>query len=95
LVTHNYVVLETVALLQRRLGISAVHRLQDLLAPIEVAWVDEVTHRSAIAALLAASRRDVSLVDRVSFEVMRERGIGEAFAFDPEFAREGFTTLPA
>jgi predicted nucleic acid-binding protein len=31
----------------------------------------------------------------VSFEVMRERGIGEAFAFDPEFAREGFTTLPA
>lgn len=94
LVTHNYVILEAAALLQRRFGMGAVHRLLDLLAPVEVVWVDERIHRAGLAALIAAPRRDVSLVDRVSFEVMRDRGIEEAFAFDPDFAREGFKTTP-
>ncbi len=39
-------------------------------------------------------RRDVSLVDRVSFEVMRRRRIDGAFAFDRDFADHGFTTIP-
>lgn len=94
LVTHNYVILEATALLQRRFGMSAVHRLLDLLAPVETVWVDERIHRAGLAALIAAPGRDVSLVDRVSFEVMRDRGIAQAFAFDPDFAREGFATLP-
>jgi predicted nucleic acid-binding protein len=93
LVTHNYVVVETVALVQHRFGLSAVRTLLDLLGPIEVIWVDEETHRAALAALLAAPRRRLSLVDRVSFEVMHERGITQAFAFDPDFAQEGFVTL--
>ncbi len=93
LVTHNYVVVETVALVQHRFGMSVVRTLLDLLGPIQVIWVDEETHRAALAALLAAPRRRLSLVDRVSFEVMRERGITQAFAFDPDFAQEGFVTV--
>jgi predicted nucleic acid-binding protein len=44
--------------------------------------------------MLAAVRRDVSLVDWVSFEVMRRSGIGTAFAFDRDFRRHGFATIP-
>lgn len=95
LVTHNYVVVETTAVLQRRSGMTAVQRLVDLMSPIRIVWIDETIHRAAMAALLAAPRRRVSLVDRVSFEVMRDLGITEAFAFDPDFAAEGFATIPA
>ncbi len=95
LVTHNYVIVESVALVQHRFGVSATRSLIDLLGPMDVVWVDEETHRAALAALLAAPRRRPSLVDRVSFEVMRDRGITEAFAFDPDFVHEGFTTVPS
>jgi len=35
-----------------------------------------------------------SLTDCVSFVVMRERGIAEAFAFDRHFEQEGFAREP-
>jgi predicted nucleic acid-binding protein len=34
-------------------------------------------------------------VDEVSFLVMESRGIGTAFAFDADFRRRGFQTLPS
>ena len=96
LVTHEYVVVETISLVQRRLGMAALRRFVDDLLPIvDVAWVDPETHAEAREALLAAGSRSVSLVDRVSFLLMRRRGIGTAFAFDDDFAREGFRTIPA
>jgi predicted nucleic acid-binding protein len=96
LLTHEYVVVETTALLQRRLGLEAVRRLVDDLLPlVEIAWVDEPLHAEARAALLAAGRRTVSLVDWVSFLVMRRHGVRRAFTFDQDFAVEGFEVLPA
>lgn len=38
--------------------------------------------------------RGVSLVDRVSFEVMRRLGFTIAFAFDAHFHKFGFRALP-
>lgn len=94
LVAHNYVLVETTALVQRRLGMEAVRTLHDDLLPlIELTWVDEAVHAQAMAALMAAQRRHLSLVDRVSFEVMRRLGIQEAFAFDQDFTTEGFRLL--
>jgi uncharacterized protein len=96
LLTHEYVVVETSALLQRRLGLVAVRTLVDDLLPlVEIAWVDEPLHAEARQALLAAGRRTVSLVDWVSFLVMRRHGIRRAFTFDLDFAAEGFEVLPA
>ena len=43
---------------------------------------------------LAARRREVSLVDRVSFEVMRRLGLTTAFAFDAHFNDFVFKVLP-
>ena len=94
--THNYVVLEAAALFHRRLGAAAVQDLHELLLPVlTIVWVDEQIHAAAVSAMLAAiGRRSVSLVDWVSFEVMRRLGIETAFAFDRDFRRHGFATIP-
>ena len=57
-------------------------------------FVDEDLHRAAVTALLAGVRRRVSLVDWVSFELMRRRRIERAFAFDRDFERQGFEAVP-
>lgn len=93
-VTHNYVVLESIALIQRRLGLRFVRAFTDRLLPLlDVEWVDRPRHERAVADLVASRRRRVSLVDRISFDVMRENEIRTAFTFDRDFAREGFTVL--
>jgi len=51
-------------------------------------------HRAATSAYLAATRRGPSLVDRVSFELMRHRGIMVVYAFDRDFRAAGFSTVP-
>ncbi len=88
--TSNYVVVESVALVERRLGRKATSVLFDLLSPLEIVWVDESIHRSAAAAFLQAGTNGPSLVDCASFEVMRLRGIESAFAFDRHFGEQGF-----
>ena len=91
--THSYVIVETVALAQRRLGAAAVREfLQELAPVVTTVWVDEPTHQAGIAALLAALPTQVSLVDFISFEVMRDQGISTAFGFDDDFVAAGFTT---
>lgn len=95
LVTSNYILVETVALLQHRLGLEAVRAFHaDILPLINIEFVASGAHQSGAAALLSASRRDLSLVDCVSFEVMRTAGINTAFAFDKHFKEQGFAILP-
>ena len=96
LVTHSYVALETTALVQRRLGMEATRVLFDDVLPIaEMVWIDEVTHHLAVSALLGSGLRDISLVDWTSFVVMREQRLDRAFAFDSDFARQGFEVIPS
>ena len=96
LVTTNYVIVETFAVAQHRLGLAAAEALHSVYVPLlEVAWIEEAMHRAAALALLAARRRRVSLVDHVSFALMRERGLSRAFSLDPHFAEQGFALLPA
>ena len=91
LFTTNYVVLESCALAQNRLGLDAVRSIQEELLPVmETVWVDEAIHSLAMTALLAAQRRKLSLADCVSFTVMRLKGSQVAFAFDQHFAEERF-----
>lgn len=95
LVTTNYVLLETTALVQHRLGMEAVRALHDDVAPVlGVEWMAERHHEAAMAAVLAVGSRGLSLVDCSSFGAMRALGIREAFAFDADFAAQGFHCLP-
>jgi uncharacterized protein len=93
--TSNYVLVETSALVQHRIGVDGLRVLYDTLLPVvRVAWVDEETHDLALAALFAAGRRQLSLVDCTSFQVMRRLSIGHAFTFDPHFQHHGIEVLP-
>ena len=94
-VTHNYVLVETEALAHRRLGAGVARRLlEDVVPALKVVWVDAELHAVAVTAHLRALRRRSSLVDQVSFELMRRRDISVAVALDRDFAREGFELLP-
>lgn len=89
--TTSYVVLETAAILQRRIGMDAVRAFTESLLPVvEVAYVDSELHGAALSNLLVANRRELSLVDCCSFETMRRRGMRTAFAFDEHFSEQGF-----
>jgi predicted nucleic acid-binding protein len=95
LVCTNYILLETFALVQRRLGIDATRALQQDVVPVlHVEWVRQASHTAAATALLIAARRQLSLVDCVSFETMRRLGLQRAFTFDRHFADQGFECIP-
>lgn len=95
LVTSNYIVVESYALIQNRLGIEALRSFhEDMMPLVNIEWVDEVLHVSGVSALMAASRRKLSLVDCLSFEIMRKEGVKTAFAFDPHFQEQGFSCIP-
>jgi predicted nucleic acid-binding protein len=92
--TSNYVLVESIALIQHRLGMEATRLFQEELVPIlQVHWVDGELHTIAMKVLLGAGRRDLSLVDSTSFEIMRELGLQSVFAFDKHFTEQGFATL--
>jgi predicted nucleic acid-binding protein len=94
-VTTNYILVETFALVQGRLGPEAVREFQEEIVPVlSVEFVTPEIHRLGIAALLAASRRGLSLVDCISFEVMRDLGIRSVFTFDGHFQQYGFSPIP-
>lgn len=94
LVTTSDVLVETYALAQSRLGLEAVRAFtEDVVPLLRVYWVTEAEHRAAVAALLAANRRQLSLVDCTSFVVMRQLHLRSAFAFDTDFAAQGFETV--
>lgn len=88
---HNYILLESVALLQARLGLpSALHFLKDAKS-FEVEWVDPGLHEEAEKELERIGKRGISLVDCTSFLVMRRKGAKKVLAFDPDFHDQGFT----
>jgi predicted nucleic acid-binding protein len=95
LITTNYVVLEFLAVLQRRHGMQAVRAaLDSVLLVVDVFWVDQAIHEGAVQGLLAANRRDLSMVDCTSFAAMRQLGVRRVFALDPHFLEQGFEVLP-
>lgn len=96
LVTTNYVLVETCALVQNRLGMAAVTVFQEDIVPVlRIEWIDKTVHHAATGIMLAALRKKLSLVDCVSFEIMRLYGITTAFTLDRHFIEQGFICLPA
>ena len=95
LLCHNYILVETSALVLRRLGMKALRVFeQDIIPILRVIWVTEEVHSAAVGAHLVADRHNLSLVDCVSFEIMRRTGVQKAFAFDRHFRDYGFDLNP-
>ena len=79
----------------RKLGLEALRVLERDIVPIlRIVWVTREVHNSAASAQLVASRRSLSLVDCVSFEIMRRSGIRTAFSFERHFKEYGYEILP-
>ncbi len=94
LLTSNYVLVESFALLQSRFGMEAVRAFHDDLLPVlQVHWATPEDHDIATQALLLAGRRRASLVDCTSLQLMRRLGVSWAFAFNRHFAEQGCEVL--
>jgi len=88
---HN---VETLALLQSRLGLEAANLwYQDVLGMVELLWVDRTRHDLAFELWLSLSRKKLSFVDCVSFVSMRHYKIEKVFGFDQHFAEQGFEIM--
>lgn len=95
LLCASYVLVETYALIQRRLGMEALRVFhEDVFPLLRVEWVGEKYHIIGASAAITANRRGLSLVDCTSFAVMRELGIPHAFSFDKHFLEQGFALPP-
>lgn len=97
LLTHSYVLTEFVALANSR-GLPrrpVLTYLLDLirLPDVEVVWVSDELHASAMDLLGQRLDKTYSLCDAVSFVLMRRRGIIEALTTDRHFEQEGFHRL--
>lgn len=96
LFSSNYIIIETIALLQRRFGTESVRLFSDDFQPlINLVWVYEKIHESALNVVKTINHRNLSLVDCTSFEIMREMGIENVFSFDSHFSDQGFSIVPS
>lgn len=96
LVTHGYVVAESLAVVRRRFGVEgAVTLLDDVLPPIVVLTVELDAHETARRAYRASLPSATSFVDQVSLAILRREGIGIVLALDPDLATPGSTLVPA
>jgi uncharacterized protein len=95
--THSYALAELIALAQaRRVPRSIALVFCDSIVnnpDIDVVWVDEALHRSAMQLLHSRLDKSYSLCDAVSFLLMRERSILDALTTDRHFEQEGFRRL--
>ena len=91
----SFVLVETMALLQHRIGLNAARDFDEEIRPsLRVHWVDDDLYRRGAERLWKEDRRQLSLVDCVSFELMKLKGVAIAFAIDPHFQEAGFTRMP-
>lgn len=93
--TSNYVLLESVALIQHRLGMQALRAfLEDLTPVLRLHWVDAELHALALKLVMAVGQRDFSLVDATNVELMHRLKTRVIFAFDQHYSQQGLDRRP-
>ncbi len=96
LICSNYVIVETISLLQKRFGVEALRIFEHEVRPIiNVVWIDQSIHHSGMIVVLTTNHRKLSLVDCTSFEIIRNLHVEQVFTFDPHFSEQGFDTIPS
>ena len=94
LYSSNYVLLETIFLLQREIGLSAVNDFRKLMLPLVIIiWVDEKINNDCLNNLIAAEKRKISLTDYSSFYILDSFKIDRVFTFDKHFKEKGYQIL--
>ena len=92
--TSNYVVSESLSLIQHRLGSTAANIwYKDILGVLNVHWVDQATHHRAYELWMGLGRRKHSLVDCIGYIIMHRNQIEKVFCFKRGYAEQGFKLL--
>ncbi len=92
--TTSYVLIETEALLQSRIGIDPVRDLEEKVLPLlSIEWVGKELHARGVERVIREDRRRLGVVDCVSMEFMRANGLREVLGCDPHFKEAGFHLL--
>jgi uncharacterized protein len=95
LITHGYVVAESLAVARRRFGVEgAIALLVDILPVIEIVEVAPDLHRRVQALYRMALPTGVSFVDRVSFAVIEREAPDAVFATDADLRAAGVRLIP-
>jgi len=97
LVTTNLAIAEAYIVIRRALGHTAAMAFLDGLSAsrrIEKVYSGPGLEMEAERILRQYADQDFSYVDAVSFALMHQRGLTDAFAFDQHFATAGFLCIP-
>ena len=92
--TTSYALVETIALVHRRLGFERVRELINYMERnIRVFWIESETHANALRQFVGQGGSPLSLVDRTIALCARSLSAGD-FTFDKGFAGHGLTVIP-
>ena len=93
--TTSYTLVETVALLHRRLGFEVVSEFSEWYkANLQVLWVDGRLHAEAWQRFVTDRGRTLSFVDWITVVASYDMGFPPVFTFDGGFANEGLAVVP-
>lgn len=96
-VTTDYVLDETLTLLRSRRdltsGVTFIDKIRKSKS-LHVFWVDEALFEKALSIFRKSDHKSWSFTDCISFALMREISILDAFTFDSHFKEAGFQALP-
>ena len=96
-VTTNYVFDEVVTRARRIAGFPWSRKIGGAILSstlIRRIYLDEAEEAQAWDLYLKHQDLDLSFTDATSFAVMERYGLAEAFTFDQDFSKAGFTVLP-
>ena len=93
--TTSYTLVETIALLHRRLGFSVVAEFSEWRdrSNLQVLWINDRVHAAAWDRYVAEQGRGLSLVDWTTVVLSREMRV-PVFTFDGGFANQGLAVVP-
>ena len=90
----SYVVVETIALVHRRLGFETLRALLEFVERyVEVFWIDSSIHDAALKELVASGGSGLNFVDWTTALAAAHLG-APVFTFDEGFRRQGASVVP-
>ena len=95
LFTNSYVLVESSALIHRRLGFEPLREfIRSIQGVWEILWIDRSTHERIWSRMIVQGGARLSLVDH-SVILSAADARAAIFTFDSDFVREGLTVVPA
>ena len=92
--TTSYALVETMALIRRRLGFDALVDFVDIIdGNVNIHWIDDQDHNQAWARFLEHGGAGLSLVDW-TVALLAETMEATIFTFDRGFVNQGFSVTP-